>query len=153
MTSHPAIEAPPQPSGPLPPMPNISPPVAAVVTTPQVTPPQLAMPLLEITPCPLNSFPVPQICDSITDGLDKMLLTAWMNKPGPKAWVVGMDTSTNLIISTPWQDSTFTMECNPPPWHFLISGLSQEATSFLVNLQVISTLVFCTKMLMMTTFF
>ncbi|KAI6146872.1 hypothetical protein BKA82DRAFT_155546 [Pisolithus tinctorius] len=122
------------------------------------------MPLLEITPHPPNGFPVPQICDPVTDSLDEMLLTAWMNKPGPKAWVrpwrakfkhnveatwskirtliqhvVGKDTSTNLIISTPQQDNTFTTECNPPPWHFLILGLSQEATTFLVNLQVIST--------------
>ncbi|KAI6147865.1 hypothetical protein BKA82DRAFT_139956 [Pisolithus tinctorius] len=122
------------------------------------------MPLLEITPHLPNGFSIPQICDPITDGLNEMLLTTWMNKPGPKAWVrpwrtkfehnveamwsklrtlvqwvVGKDTSTNLIISTPQQDSTFTMERNPPPWHFLISGLSQEAMSFLVNLQVIST--------------
>ncbi|KIN97492.1 hypothetical protein M404DRAFT_970571 [Pisolithus tinctorius Marx 270] len=30
------------------------------------------------------------------------------------------------------------MACSPPPWHFLASGLSQEVTTFLLNLQVIS---------------
>ncbi|KIO14621.1 hypothetical protein M404DRAFT_928432 [Pisolithus tinctorius Marx 270] len=158
----------------------MTPPAAPTEATPQVPPTQLgaspcackhtryslptASPLLEITPHPPNGFPVPQICDPVTEGLDETLLTAWMNKPGPKAWVrpwrakfehdaeatwsklrtliqrvVGKDASTNLVISTPQQDSTFTTERNPPPWHFLISGLSQEATTFLVNLQVIST--------------
>ncbi|KAI6155638.1 hypothetical protein BKA82DRAFT_4080973 [Pisolithus tinctorius] len=164
MTSPSTIEAPPQPSIPPPPTPNMTPPAAPTEATPQVPPTQLASPLLEITPHPPNGFPVPQICDPVTEGLDETLLTAWMNKPGPKAWVrpwrakfehdaeatwsklrtliqrvVGKDASTNLVISTPQQDSTFTTERNPPPWHFLISGLSQEATTFLVNLQVIST--------------
>ncbi|KAI6139509.1 hypothetical protein BKA82DRAFT_4020029 [Pisolithus tinctorius] len=85
MTSSPVIKAPPQPSIPLPPMPNMTPPVATMETTPQAPPPQLATPLLEITPCPLNGFPIPQICDPVTDGLDETLLTAWMKKPGPQS--------------------------------------------------------------------
>ncbi|KAI6137614.1 hypothetical protein BKA82DRAFT_942408 [Pisolithus tinctorius] len=164
MTLPPPVESSPQPAVPPPLLPNTTPPV--VLTEPLLPTPQaqIAVPATEITPRPPNGFPVPQLCDQVTRGLDETLLTAWSNKPGPKAWirpwrakfepdaeatwsklktlvqrVIGQEASTTLVISTPQEDGTFTTERSPPPWHFLVSGLSQDATTFLVNLQVIST--------------
>lgn len=119
---------------------------------------------LEVTPRPPSGFPIPQLGDSMTRRLDPLLRTAWAGKPDPKAWVrawrakfepdaeatysklknlihkvVGRDAATSLVISTPQEDDSFTLERYPPPWHFLISGLSQSAMDFLVSMQVIST--------------
>ncbi|KAI6138467.1 hypothetical protein BKA82DRAFT_4467028 [Pisolithus tinctorius] len=164
MTLPSPVKLPPQPAMPPPLLPNMTLPVTLMeplLPTPQA---HIAVPATEITPHPPNSFPVPQLCDQVTRGLDKMFLTTWTNKPGPKAWirpwrakfkpdaeatwsklktlvqhVIGQEASMTLIITTPQEDSTFTTECSPSPWHFLVSGLSQDAITFLVNLQVIST--------------
>ncbi|KAI6157896.1 hypothetical protein BKA82DRAFT_21909 [Pisolithus tinctorius] len=159
------VKSPPQPIAPPPLLPNTVLSATLMELLLQTPHAQIAAPATEITPHPPNSFLVPQLCDQVTRGLDDTLLTAWTNKPGPKAWirpwrakfepnaeatwsklktlvqqVISQDTSKTLVISTPQEeDSTFTMECSPPPWHFLVLGLSQEATTFLVNLQVIST--------------
>ncbi|KIO04155.1 hypothetical protein M404DRAFT_26716 [Pisolithus tinctorius Marx 270] len=165
MTLPPQAESPPQPIVLPPPLPNMITSDTLTESLLQTPHTQIAASATEITPRPPNGFPVPQLCDQVTRGLDETLLTAWTNKPGPKAWirpwrakfepdteatwsklktlvqrVIGQDASNTLVISTPQEEyGTFTTECSPPPWHFLVSGLSQEATTFLVNLQVIST--------------
>ncbi|KAI5985831.1 hypothetical protein EDD15DRAFT_2139599, partial [Pisolithus albus] len=160
---------PPQPTALPPPLPQPSTPMPVassgdshVPVTPATAP--ITNNTLEITPRPPCGFPEPQLGDSITRGLDKLLSSAWLSKPGPKAWirpwraklepdaeatytklrnliqwVVGQEASASLVISTPQVDDSFTMERHPPPWHFLVSGLSKDATDFLVGLKVIST--------------
>ncbi|KIN93566.1 hypothetical protein M404DRAFT_35990 [Pisolithus tinctorius Marx 270] len=160
----PPMALPPQPAVPPPPLPSTVPSITQTEPLLHVPPTQIAAPATEITPCPPNGFPMPQLCDQVTRGLDDSLLTTWTNKPGPKAWirpwrakfepnaevtwlklkalvqrVIGQEASTSLVISTPQEDGTFNTERSPPLWHFLILGLTQEATDFLVNLQVIST--------------
>ncbi|KAI6139204.1 hypothetical protein BKA82DRAFT_4364956 [Pisolithus tinctorius] len=134
----PPMALPPQPAVPPPPLPSTVPSITQTEPLLHVPPTQIAAPATEITPCPPNGFPMPQLCDQVTRGLDDSLLTTWTNKPGPKAWirpwrakfepnaevtwlklkalvqrVIGQEASTSLVISTPQEDGNFQYRTQP----------------------------------------
>jgi len=107
---------------------------------------------------------VPQLREDVTRNLDQRQRLLWAAKYGPKAWIrtyrarfepnaeetltklttlltrlLGTDESSSLLISAPTPDLILSDERYPPPWHYLISGISQEAIDKLVDWQVFST--------------
>ena len=98
----------------------------------------------------------------MTRNLDQRQRLLWSAKFGPKAWVRtyrahfepnAQETLTkittlltnllgenpSLLISAPTPDVPISDERHPPPWHYLISSISQEEIDKLVDWQVFST--------------
>ncbi|KAF9234530.1 hypothetical protein BU15DRAFT_22859, partial [Melanogaster broomeanus] len=117
----------------------------------------------KITATPPNGFPIPQLGESVWRNTSYENKMRWPQKGGPKAWVrvfkgqyeenaqeiVAKLRSTitrlihdeyltqNLVVSTPVADHKLRERC-PPPWHFLISGLSEACILALTTLTVCS---------------
>jgi len=119
---------------------------------------------IQLTPLPPDGFSAPQLGETVTRNLDQRQCLLWSAKYGPKAWVrtycarfepnaqetltkismlltrlLGEAESSTLLISAPSHETPITDERLPPPWHYLISGISQQNLDKLVAWQVLST--------------
>lgn len=115
---------------------------------------------LKRTAAPPAGFPIPQLGTSVWRNIPPVMKGRWQAKSGPKLWVrqhragYASDLSANaagirgliqrfvdapdVLVSTPIAEALPTGKYGPP-WHFLVSGISQLACDRLVGVQMIAT--------------
>ncbi|KAG1789815.1 uncharacterized protein HD556DRAFT_1311014 [Suillus plorans] len=117
---------------------------------------------LKITAPPTGGFPSPQLGQSVWRNVAPALRERWPQKAGPKPWVrtfrakyednmqmtnikmrnlialtIGETAAAPLLLSTPSAEGDL-YERLPPPYHFLISSISQPAVTRLTGLGICS---------------
>jgi hypothetical protein len=112
------------------------------------------------TVAPTEGFPVPQLGESVWQNLPAKTKQQWHGKPGPKLWVrlhhAGYTDdlpaeatrirevikcivhTPNVLVSTPIAKVCPSGPFSAP-WHFLVSGMTQNTTDRLVGLQMVAT--------------
>lgn len=115
---------------------------------------------LKRTATPLDGFPIPQLGASVWRNIPPAMKGRWQAKKGPKLWArlhragYASDLSAqalgirgliqrfadapDVLVSTPIAETLPTGKYSPP-WHFLVSGISQHVCDRLVGIQVIAT--------------
>lgn len=115
---------------------------------------------LRRTATPVTGFPVPQLGSSVWRNIPSAMKGRWQAKGGPKLWArlhhagYASDLSTqalgirtlierfvnapDVLVSTPIAEIPPTGR-QSPPWHFLVSGVTQQACDRLVGIGMIAT--------------